>query len=168
LELLSWSDLDFVNPIFTQVLYENIDSTIFDVSEIKDIEELEYITLYIYYEIFNNCKELISVDDSKNHYLMTYKGFLSEERYDEYINDLYQSNSKSYIEYREHLTEQNLIERERDLRSVLADLIENHYKENFIFVLYDVWRRLNEIRVNEKLHYEIISLSKNIKKSRLQ
>ncbi|ENK0555389.1 protein kinase [Clostridium botulinum] len=161
-ELLSWSDGAFVIPIFAEVLYANIYDTIFDPMETNDYEELMYTTLYIYYEIFKNCKKNVSIDNSKKHYMKTYHGFLSEEKYNEYINDLYEFKCKSYIEYRRHLTticdEENLYEREENVRGILADLIKKHYGQTFIYVLYEVWQRLNEIRVNEKLHYEIISM----------
>lgn len=161
-ELLSWSDRAFIIPIFEEVLYANIYDTIFNVMDTDDCEELMYTTLYIYYEIFKNCKKDVSIDNSKKHYIKTYRGFLSEEKYNEYINDLYEFECKSYIEYRRHLTticdEKNLHERERNVRGILADLIKNHYSHTFIYVLYEVWQRLNEIRVNEKLHYEIISM----------
>lgn len=104
LELLSWSDRDLVNQIFPIALYENIDITIFDLNETDDLEELEYTTLYIYYEIFKSCKKHISINDSKKYYMETHYGFLSEEEYDEYMNDLYEFECKSYIEYRRYLT----------------------------------------------------------------
>lgn len=168
LELLSWSDLNLIRPIFSRVLYENIEDTVFESSDTNAIEELMYLTLYIYYEIFNNCKEDISINNSKIHYMEKYNEFLSEETYDEYINDLYDIKCKSYVEYREHLmkisNEQKLYDREEKVRSILADLIENHYKQEFIYVLYNVWKRVNEIRVNEELHSEIIRLTEVLKK----
>ena len=84
-ELLSWSDLKFVKPIFGEILYRNIEYTIFELSE-NDTDELMYITLYIYYEIFNNCKGDISIDKCKKHFMNNYIRFLSDEEYNEYIN----------------------------------------------------------------------------------
>lgn len=167
LELLSWSDRSFVIPIFSIVLYKNIDSIIFNPIKIDDFEELKYTTLYIYYEIFKNCKRDVSINNSKKHYMETYHRFLSEEKYNEYINDLYEFECKSYIEYRRHLTticdEENLYGREEKVRSILADLIENHYGNKFIYVFYEIWQRLNEIRLNSKLYYEIISMQETEK-----
>jgi hypothetical protein len=60
--------------------------------------------------------------------------------------------------------EQNLYDREEKVRSILADLIENHYKQDFIYVMYNVWKRVNEIRVNEVLHSEIIRMAEVLKK----
>jgi serine/threonine protein kinase len=157
-ELLSWSDVGFVNPIFEKVLYANIHNTIFSPIDTNDYEELIYTTLYIYYELFKDCKKNVLIDNSKKHYMEKYHEILSEEKYNEYIKDLYKFECKSYIEYRRHLTticdDENLYEREENVRCILADLIEGHYGQMFIYVLYKVWQRLNEIRVNEKLHYE--------------
>lgn len=162
LELLSWSNRDLVNKYFPIVLFENIDIAIFTPIEMDDLEELEYTTLYIYYDIFKNCKKHISINDSKEHYMETYPRSLSEEEYNEYINDLYEFECKSYIEYRRHLTlicdKEKLYGRERKVRSILAGLIENYYGKKFIYILYEIWQRLNEIRLNEKLHNEIISI----------
>ena len=161
-ELLSWSDLEFVKPIFGEIIYRNIEHVIFELSE-SDTDELIYITLYIYYEIFNDCKGDISIDKCKKHFMNNYIGFLSDVEYDEYINDLYKSNYKSYIEYSEHLNKrfngQKLYYRENRIRTLLFDLIETHYEQRLVYVLYDIWKRLNEIRVNEKLYREITRLS---------
>ncbi|XZM36450.1 protein kinase domain-containing protein [Clostridium perfringens] len=161
-ELLSWSDRDFVDPILGVALYENIYEIIFEPIGKIDYEELKYTTLYIYYEIFKNCKKDVSIEDSKKYYMERHIRFLSEKKYYEYINDLYEFECKSYIEYRSHLTticdEENLYEREEYVRGILANLIENHYSYKFIFILYRVWQRLNEIRLDAELHYEIMSI----------
>ena len=169
LELLSWSELDIVKPNFPGILYENIYSMIFDANGIDDSEELIYITLFIYYEIFIKFKKDVSIENSKKHYMENYCGFLSSEEYDEYINDLCGYRANSYIEYREHLKtlcgDNELYERENNIRSVLADLIKNHYNEKFIVILYKVWQRVNEIKINDKLYHQIVSMSEILKES---
>jgi len=168
IDLLDWSDENLVRSNFARILYANIHNTIFGSSDLSAIEELKYLTLYIYYEKLNDYKNNISIIDSKNHYMENYKGFLTEEMYDEYINDLYDVNCTSYIEYREHLleifNEQELYDREEKIRSILADLMENYYKQEFIYVLYDVWKRVNEIRMNAELYSEIKSMTELIYK----
>ena len=55
-------------------------------------------------------------------------------------------------------------DREEKIRSILADLMENYYKQEFIYVLYDVWKRVNEIRMNAELYSEIKSMTELIYK----
>ena len=125
-----------------------------------DINNFKKHYMEKHHRLLSEEKDNILINNFKKH-----NRSLLEERYNTYINnlnDLYEFEFKSYIEYRRHLTticdEENLYGREENVRSILADLIKNYYSDKFIHVLYKIWQRLNEIRLNEELYYQIMSM----------
>jgi len=157
-DLLRWSS-KFIREMSYEVLYENIYCTIFP-EDGNQFEEIRLITLYIYYEIFINCEKNINFDESKKKYFSRHKGYLTMDMYDLYLSDIKHYESQTYLEYKPHLLnlhlEQDVYDKEDTLRSILSDLIENHFKERFIFILYIIWRRLNEIKIDKVLYSRIV------------
>ncbi|GEM_PF-2294852 len=160
-DTLSWNSDEIFNPLLCRI-YDNINSTLFDLNYDYEREDIEFCTLYIYYDIFLENKN--KIDFTKAEKDFNNRRQKSDSNYLKDINALKDCGAISYVEYHK-LLESEI--RDVDIirmidtrnRALLAEALMSFYGEKFIFKLYKIWQRLNEIRLDKKLHNDIFQLS---------
>ncbi len=162
---LSWNREEILQPLLRGI-FENIQSTLFDIDDSYECEDIEFCTLYVYYDIFFKYKDKIDFTKAEKDFN---KGRIAKDlNFIKDIKDLKHCRAISYIEYHKSLEDKindlDII-REIDTRNrmLLAEALASFYGEKLILILYKIWQRINEIRLDKKLHNEILQLSNIIK-----
>ncbi|WP_034440329.1 protein kinase domain-containing protein [Clostridium ihumii] len=158
-DVLSWNDVK-IKDNFLNCLYANIDNTMFGECNSCRSEDISFTTLYIYYEIFKEIKEDINYEEAKESFLKLYRQCVSEDEYIKNISKLKNSKANSYIDYHNELIDTRgnsieIYELHMHNRMILSDIIM-YYNG---FMIYEVWKRLNIIWLDEKLHNNILRIS---------
>jgi serine/threonine protein kinase len=162
-DVLKWNDSKIARK-FVESLYENINDTIFGTEDSKKIEELIYITLYIYYKIFRENKDKIDFTKTETRYFQTHYNRITSNEYKVYVNKLKIFATDSYIDYHNQLVEEGIDLYEvrfidETNRGILADMLQVFFGSEFIMVLYKIWQQLNLLLLDKKLNNEIFQLS---------
>ncbi|MCB2297941.1 protein kinase domain-containing protein [Clostridium tagluense] len=161
-ELLSWNSNEIMG-VFIQILYDNIYNTIFG-EDVNDSEDIFYTTLFIYYEIFRKNKNKIDFVKTETQFYKFHRGSIEQPEYKEYIEKLKNYKSDLYTDYHRNLVSKimnmdDVYEVDYNNRSILADLIQTYYGQDFILILYKIWQRTNEIWLDKNLHNRILEMS---------
>lgn len=162
-EILSWNDSQIAHR-FVKALYDNIHETIFSDKDFKEIEDLKYSTLFIYYEIFKQKVDEIDFAKSEEYYFKIHQNFITRDEYKNIINRLKRFTNLTYIDYHHELVNEivdlsEVIDIDETERGILDCILESFYGASFILILYNVWQRLNVLWLNTELHNEIFQLS---------
>lgn len=162
-EILNWNDSK-IAPKFVELIYENINDTIFDVEDPMKTEDLMYSTLFIYYEIFKRNKDKIDFTKTEEHYFQYRDSGITNNEYRQYINKLKNFETDSYIDYHNELVNEvidlnEVMSIDNMNRGILADILQTFYGAEFIIILYKIWQKLNVLWLDKDLHNKILQLS---------
>lgn len=162
-EVLNWNDSKIAYK-FVELIYKNIEDTIFGDKDFMEIEDLMYTTLFIYYEIFKQNEDKIDFTITEEHYFKYYDVGMTSNQYRQYISKLKNCTSNSYIDYHNDLVKEVVdLNKVRNIddknRQILADILKTFYGPEFIVILYYIWQKLNVLWLDKELHNEILKLS---------